>query len=51
MGFLGLTENEPEWEASGCPGTNYLNLNEKEEKAEILHAIEKPRENADFIFV
>lgn len=51
LGFLGLTDNEPEWKANGGPGTNHVDLNVQKEKDNVLHAIEKLRKEVDLIVV
>lgn len=51
LGFLGLTDNEPEWKANGGPGTNYVNLHVQKEKDNVLRAIEKLRKEVDFVVV
>ncbi|HEX5169701.1 MAG TPA: CapA family protein [Cyclobacteriaceae bacterium] len=51
LGVLGLTDNEPGWKATSRPGTNYLDISDKRERAVILNSIEELRKKCDVLIV
>jgi poly-gamma-glutamate synthesis protein (capsule biosynthesis protein) len=51
ISLLGLTDNEAEWRAGTEPGTYYVNLEDKIEQNNVLHAIRKLKEENDIVIV
>lgn len=51
IGVLGLTDNEPGWNADNDPGTNYIDLTDTREKARVLHTIKDLQKQTDIIIV
>jgi poly-gamma-glutamate capsule biosynthesis protein CapA/YwtB (metallophosphatase superfamily) len=51
IGVLGLTDNEADWKASTEPGTYYINMDDKIDQVNVLHAIRKLREETDILIV
>jgi poly-gamma-glutamate capsule biosynthesis protein CapA/YwtB (metallophosphatase superfamily) len=52
FGILGLTDNEPEWEAgtSSC-GVSYIDISKENDRNQVLMATEKLRQKADIVIV
>lgn len=51
IGVLGMTDNEPTWKAGIEPGTNYIDIGNKNDRNRILHSIENVRKEADIVIV
>lgn len=51
IGVLGLTDNEPGWKANTNPGTNYIDIGSRKEKAKVLQTIRTLRKETDIVIV
>jgi poly-gamma-glutamate synthesis protein (capsule biosynthesis protein) len=51
IGLLGLTDNEPAWQAAKTPGTNYVDLADETEKENVLRNIESLKAETDIVIV
>jgi poly-gamma-glutamate capsule biosynthesis protein CapA/YwtB (metallophosphatase superfamily) len=51
IGLLGLTDNEPTWQATQTPGTNYVDLADEKEKENVLRSIDSLTSQADIVIV
>lgn len=51
LGFLGVTDNEPDWLAGSSPGVNYIDISIKKERTIILRAIETLKKQCDILIV
>lgn len=51
IGVLGITDNEPGWEAGTKPGTYYVDLEKRSEHKKLLPEIHALRERADIVIV